>query len=186
MITFLCLSFFYFILILPWSIDYSIPAHSGQPVSQTDTAGCGYRQLWGGPDIPLSCLPYNRVLITTVLNFESRQSGPFSNSFIFTCFITQTLHTLPCPGQKCFKGRKCTPSQEALNPPLLLRNNILRIRTAEGTQVWGMCVYPGPLNLNCLWDLKMGRYSKKDGWILKPSPQERNDQRNQYRNMSML
>lgn len=27
---------------------------------------------------------------------------------------------------------------------------------------------------------------KKDGWILKPSPQERHDQRNQYRNMSML
>ena len=45
MTTFLCLSPFCFILILSWSIGYSIPTCSGQPASVL-TAGCGHRQLW--------------------------------------------------------------------------------------------------------------------------------------------
>lgn len=106
-----------------WSIGYGIPTRSGT------ASVCPHSRLWTWtawkrPWRPPSCLPHTRVLITAMLDSESRQAGPFSDSFIFPCFIPQPLHTLPRPEQKCFKGGKRTPPQEALNPALLLSNDI--------------------------------------------------------------
>ena len=142
----------------------------------------GRRQRWRseasvpGSELVGDSLPVNLVQ----LNHEGCNIHFFKAlSYIFNlCFCILFLKDPP-PQSNCLSFMH----YKSWIHPCTWEMTFSTVRIAEGASLVHMerkYVYPGLLDWKCLWDLKMGRSSQKASWILRYSPQERNNQRNRY------